>query len=71
MPPSDVSNKILQIATVLHSRLSSLTERARLLDAGLARDIEDCKLDLANQITAVVLELQIEAAHERQLEHGT
>lgn len=68
MSSSDVSNKILQIATVLHSRLSTLTERARELDAGLARDIADCRLDLANQITAVVLELQIEAAQDRRLD---
>lgn len=41
-----------------------LTERARMCDENLAIAIEDCKLDLANQITAVVLELQIEAAKD-------
>jgi hypothetical protein len=63
------ARKILDIASLLHNRLMQLSATARECGQdGLARQIEDCKLDLANQITAVVLELQIDALHKDALE---
>jgi hypothetical protein len=63
------TRKILDIASLLHNRLMQLSAVARECgQGGLAQQIEDCKLDLANQITAVVLELQIDALHKDALE---
>ena len=66
---NDAPRKILEIASLLHNRMTTLKERALLCDCGLAQDIENCKLDLANKITAVVLELQLEAIRNTNLEH--
>jgi hypothetical protein len=63
------ARKILDIASLLHNRMMQLSSVAcECGQDALAQQIEDCKLDLANQITAVVLELQLEAMNVPGLE---
>lgn len=61
---SSASRKIILIADMLHERMTALATQAEVYDPAFAEAIRNCKLDLANTITAVVLELQIEAMQQ-------
>lgn len=79
---TSLESNILEIGRLLHTRMMELKRRALLTSATLppeclvaseqlvniAHDIEDVKLELANRITAVVLQSQVARAEkEREL----
>lgn len=67
---ASASRKILIISSMLHERMTALANQAEAYNPAFAEAIRNCKLDLANKITAVVLELQIDAmqqSNEREI----
>jgi hypothetical protein len=60
MMPATVALQIIEMLPAFHDKMNHLSTLAR--EGGnddLAQQIADCKLDFANRITAIVLQLQL------------
>lgn len=51
------------IVKLLHERLADAANRVEPLDPVLADELRECKLDLANKIAAIALEIQMINLH--------